>query len=110
VWKLLPILADYRPDLNVNVVAVNPTGMGIVTNLDPSSSTLRDDHADIISKYLPIGYEPWNGALAGRWSAAEHLFPVFRGRGPLEQTLLPVRRVARGLKRRVVVVKSRKPS
>src|SRR5205814_560630 len=67
VWKLLPILQEFRPDLNLNVVAVRPTGLGIVTNLDPSSTTLHDHYDEIVSKYLPLGYEPWSDALGGRW-------------------------------------------
>ncbi len=98
VWKLLPILQEYRPDLHVNVAACRPTGMGIVTNLDPSDTTLLDHYDEIVSKYLPLAYEPWSDALDGHWPASEHLFPVFRG--PLERTLVTARHRARRRLRR----------
>jgi predicted O-methyltransferase YrrM len=104
VWKVLAILDEYRPDVNVDVVAVNPTGLGIVTVLDPGNTTFRDHHDEIVARYLHRDEVPRRGALDGRWSAAEHLFPQYRPRGPLERASLQARRAARGLKRRMSLV------
>jgi hypothetical protein len=98
VWKLLPILKDYRPDLNVNVVAVRPTGLGIITQLDPSNNILRDHFDAIVATYMDREYVPWDDALDGDWAGVEHLFPVFRRRDPMEQAVRAAKRGARVLK------------
>ncbi|GJE61434.1 class I SAM-dependent methyltransferase [Methylobacterium trifolii] len=53
VWKIIPILNKYRPDLNVIVVDCPPTGLVCVTNLNPDSSILRDKYLDIMKEYKP---------------------------------------------------------
>jgi hypothetical protein len=47
VWKLLPILREHRPDLDVFVIPCYPTGLGVVTRLDPSSARLGERMAEI---------------------------------------------------------------
>lgn len=51
VWKILPILQKYRPDLKVILVDCAPTGLVCVTNLDPSSTVLEDRYLDIVAEY-----------------------------------------------------------
>jgi hypothetical protein len=36
VWKLYPILRQYRPDLKIVLVDTAPTGTMVITNLDPT--------------------------------------------------------------------------
>jgi hypothetical protein len=40
VWKILPVLAEHRPDLDVFVIPAYPTGLAVVTRLDPGSRVL----------------------------------------------------------------------
>ncbi len=47
VWKLIPTLKRWRPDLNVNVIDVGPAGLGVVSGLDPSSRVLQSDYEAI---------------------------------------------------------------
>lgn len=47
VWKMIPILDTFRPDLAYVLVNTQPTGLLFVTNLDAESSTL-DTHFDDI--------------------------------------------------------------
>jgi hypothetical protein len=56
VWKLILCLRAYRPDLFVSVAAVPPTGLGIITNLDPSSTVLRDRYDEIWQRFIPLDY------------------------------------------------------
>ena len=37
VWKVVPCLRRYRPDLAIATVDVPPTGMAVITNLDPTA-------------------------------------------------------------------------
>lgn len=42
VWKLVPCLERHRPDLTITTVPTAPSGLTIVTGLDPASTVLRD--------------------------------------------------------------------
>src|SRR5258706_5348979 len=37
VWKLVPCLKKYRPDLSIHTIASAPTGLPVIRNLDPAS-------------------------------------------------------------------------
>jgi hypothetical protein len=47
VWKILPILRIYRPELRIIVADAAPTGLVFITGLDPSSTVLKDNARSI---------------------------------------------------------------
>jgi hypothetical protein len=51
VWKIIPILKEYRPDLTITIVDSAPTGLVLISNLSPSSSLLKDNYLEIVAKY-----------------------------------------------------------
>lgn len=51
VWKVVPILREYRPDLTVRVIDCPPSGMCVITGLDPKSTVLTDHYDEILAKY-----------------------------------------------------------
>lgn len=57
VWKLVTCLRRHRPDLTVTTVDVPPTGLGIVTGLDPTSTTLTVHYEELYSSYVPLDYD-----------------------------------------------------
>ena len=52
VWKMIPILRQWRPDLRIAVVDAPPTGLALVTKLDSESSILKDNYNKIVDTYL----------------------------------------------------------
>jgi len=54
VWKVLPILKRYRPDVKVVFFDCPPTGLVACTNLDPKSSVLADAYDEIMAEYSDI--------------------------------------------------------
>ena len=50
VWKIVPVLRKYRPDLKFHLLDCPPTGLVMVTNLDPSSRALEQNYYDIIAE------------------------------------------------------------
>ena len=46
-WKVLPILKKYRPDLHIIALDAPPTGLVLITNLNPDSNILRDQYFEI---------------------------------------------------------------
>lgn len=51
VWKVLFILKEYRPDLDVTVLDSQPTGLTIVEGLDPASDVLTRNYERIVADY-----------------------------------------------------------
>ena len=51
VWKLLPILKKYRPDLRLHVLDCPPTGLVAITRVDPASRILADCYYDIVDEH-----------------------------------------------------------
>lgn len=55
VWKIIPILQKYRPDLRLVMTDAPPTGLVFVTNLDPTNTVLRDNYLDIVYEFAMLG-------------------------------------------------------
>jgi len=51
VWKIIPILKKYRPDLKIVFVDAQPTGLVFVTNLNPKSDVLRNSYLQIVEEF-----------------------------------------------------------
>ncbi|MDH3706506.1 MAG: class I SAM-dependent methyltransferase [Acidimicrobiia bacterium] len=81
VWKAIVALQTHRPDLGVHVAQADPTGMGIVTDLDPSQPE-RPDWFDVaVDELVAVGFDdPVRGPgrfepIDNRWSAIEAVLP-----------------------------------
>lgn len=51
VWKVVPALREVRPDLRISVIPAQPSGIALITNLDRTSTTLRDRFDEIVARY-----------------------------------------------------------
>lgn len=54
VWKLVPILRKYRPDLEVVLVDCPPTGLVCITGLDPGSRVLSQRYREIVREFRAV--------------------------------------------------------
>jgi GT2 family glycosyltransferase len=59
VWKLVLCLLDHRPDLTISLVDAPPSGLGLVTNLDPQNHDLRDRYDELAEAYVPLQFDVW---------------------------------------------------
>ncbi len=50
VWRMLPALREHRPELRLAALDAVPTGLVLVTGLDPSSTVLRERYFDIVEE------------------------------------------------------------
>jgi tetratricopeptide (TPR) repeat protein len=57
IWKLILCLKKYRPDVSLVSVATKPTGLGLVTGLDPESRVLSECYEQIVAEFVPLGYD-----------------------------------------------------
>ena len=78
VWKLMPILREFRPDLQVFTIATGPTGLGVVTGLDPQSTVLADHFDRIAATWAAMPFDPdpdrrgeQAAVVANRWEEVE---------------------------------------
>lgn len=51
-WKLIPILRRFRPDLKVFTIPTYPSGLAVISNLDPSSEILANHFDAIVAEYM----------------------------------------------------------
>lgn len=54
VWKLIPILQAWRPDLTLTVLDCQPTGLVCASGLDPKNRVLQDNYDRIIDEYAKL--------------------------------------------------------
>ena len=52
VYKLVPVLQSYRPDLQLLLADTAPTGVLVVVGLDPDNSVLSDSYDEIIDRFV----------------------------------------------------------
>ncbi len=62
VWKLVPILRQYRPDLTLTVLDCSPTGLCLLTGLDPENTVLSDNYEDIVAQWVDIELQDYGVA------------------------------------------------
>ena len=51
VWKVIPTLKRLRPDLQIMAVDAQPTGLILITGLNPASTVLSDRYFDIVRDF-----------------------------------------------------------
>ena len=71
VWKIVPILQRWRPDLDTFLIPAYPTGLFVVTGLDPHSHALEEHLGEAIAEWTP---REWSAGVAlplvpNDWSA-----------------------------------------
>jgi hypothetical protein len=72
VWKIAPILKERRPDLTMFLVPTYPTGLLVVTGLDPRSQVLEEGLPGIVAEWTT---REWSDAPSGLSYAALPLVP-----------------------------------
>ena len=56
VWRIVAALRKYRPDLKVHTLDSAPSGLGVVTQLDPKSRLLAERYDGIVSEFMALDY------------------------------------------------------
>lgn len=85
VWKLIPILATYRPDLELSVIGAWPTGLLAIRRLDPASDVLDRGYDNIVAAFMGMPYE----RFAAEWRPQ---LPIVRSDAPAVARRLAQRR------------------
>ncbi|MFV0291765.1 MAG: hypothetical protein ACK5II_00450 [Paracoccus sp. (in: a-proteobacteria)] len=95
VWKLIPILKEARPDLTVTVLDCKPTGLVLVSGLDPANDTLSRQYDEIVAHWKTVelvdyGVERFYGSFEYTDSKkfANDGFPLLRQAASANKQLL----------------------
>ncbi len=59
VWKLLLCLAEHRPDLDITLVDVPPSGIALVRGLCRDDVSLKSHYKEIVDFYQPLEFDTW---------------------------------------------------
>ena len=81
VWKMVPILQKYRPDLTLEIVDAAPTGLVIVSNLDPKSRVLEKKYDNILKEWLEIDLGDYG---VDQYLSSFHVTPAHASRWAFE--------------------------
>jgi hypothetical protein len=56
IWRLMVLLKKYRPDLSIHTLGTPPTGLGLITRLDPGSTVLRSRLPQLIAEGMALDF------------------------------------------------------
>jgi hypothetical protein len=71
VYKIIPVLQRYRPDLRFAVMDTEPTGVMVVFGADPTSTVLSDKYDEIMDQFLLKDPQDVPGELSTRAAAMQ---------------------------------------
>lgn len=91
VYRLIPLLRAYRPDLDIRVYDVDMKGFALVTGLDPTSRLLSGRYAEIEND---LNNQRWEFTSARE--VREHLVPRPVTSLPVDLALMAEERLAAG--------------
>jgi tetratricopeptide (TPR) repeat protein len=57
VWKVVPCIKRYRQDLSILTIPTHPSGLTLVTGLDPNSTTLADCFGSAVQEFRDVPLE-----------------------------------------------------
>lgn len=57
VWKLYYCLKEYRPDLDLQLVSTTPTGLLLVSQLNPVNRSLHDNYDQIVERFTQLDFD-----------------------------------------------------
>lgn len=52
VWRIIPALKKYRPELRVHLLDCPPTGLVVCTNLNPQSTVLANNYYSVVDEFF----------------------------------------------------------
>jgi hypothetical protein len=80
VWKTVLCLKHYRPDLDIFTIATPPTGLTVVTGLDPTSHVLTDRYEEMVTRFAGTSFEAVECALGSMLNVIPNDWPRVQAR------------------------------
>lgn len=67
VFKVVPVLRKYRPDLQITITNCKPTGLVCITGLDPDNMVLKENYRAIVREFGGEALD--RGAVTDFWAS-----------------------------------------
>jgi glycosyl transferase family 2 len=80
VWKVVLCLKHYRPDLDIFTIAAPPTGLTVVTCVDPTSRVLTDRYEEAVARFVDLPFSAIETALGTELNIVPNDWNVVRSR------------------------------
>jgi hypothetical protein len=93
-WKLVPCLRELRPDLEITTVAVNPSGLTIIRNLDPGSNIIADRYDEAVARFGALDFAAIDGNQESALCVVPYEWDIVRAHLPAEPYSTPGSRQA----------------
>ncbi|WP_200280439.1 tetratricopeptide repeat protein [Rhabdochromatium marinum] len=58
-WKVIPLLKEQRPDLSITTIPTYPSGLAMVTGLNPNNDALRVNIQTLIETWTTVEYQDY---------------------------------------------------
>jgi len=71
IWRVIVLLKKYRPDLSIHTIGTPPTGLGLITRLNPASAALRARLPQLIAEGMALDFS----SIAAHRAEALNLVP-----------------------------------
>lgn len=82
VWKMVPCLTRFRPDLMTQLVAAPPSGMLVIRGADPTNTVLSRRYDEIVAEYA-ANDDDWERAVSAFLAGIDPIDPAAFLRGLL---------------------------
>jgi len=61
VWKAAACLRELRPDLRMTIVPTPPTGLCVISGLDPGSTVLEREYERAVDRFMALTFDDYRG-------------------------------------------------
>jgi cephalosporin hydroxylase len=96
VWKVVLCLKQYRPELDIFTIAAAPTGLTVVTGLNPASRVLADAFDEAVARFVDEPFASLAGDLTGALNIVPNDWAIVEARLTARHILPPNRPAVAG--------------
>jgi glycosyltransferase involved in cell wall biosynthesis len=80
VWKAVLCLKCCRPDLDIFTIATPPTGLTVVTGLDPTSAVLKEKYDEVVVQFRDQPFPAMEGVLEAKLNVVPNDWSLVQSR------------------------------
>jgi glycosyltransferase involved in cell wall biosynthesis len=80
IWKTVLCLRHYRPDLDVFTIATPPTGLTLVTGMDPRSRIFTEGYDEAVGRFVDMPYSDIVNSMEGKLNIVPNDWPLVEAR------------------------------
>ena len=91
IWKTILCIKGFRPDLEIATIATLPSGLTMVTGLDPRSNVLSENYETVVARFDEMSYSAVENDLPKMLNVVpndwDQILSILRARGIVAPSL-----------------------